>query len=96
MKANRTSAIMDDQRRMEASCGDDVSRHKKGRERLISLIEGTTFMDMFDPAGCYLFGENELQEAFADWVTEYSKLELFAAPKDTLKRFYTLVTRRPL
>lgn len=60
------------------------------------LIEGTTFMDMFDPAGYYLFSENELQEAFADWATEYSKVELFAAPKDTIKRFCTLVARRPL
>lgn len=60
------------------------------------LIEGTTFMDMFDPAAYYLFGENELQEALADWVTEYLKFELFAAPKDTIKRFCTLVARRPL
>lgn len=59
------------------------------------LIEGTTFMDMFDPAGYYLFGENELPEAFADWMTEYLKFESFPAPKDTLKRFCTLVVRRP-
>jgi tellurite methyltransferase len=26
------------------------------------LIEGTTFMDMFDPTGYCLFGENELLE----------------------------------
>jgi tellurite methyltransferase len=60
------------------------------------LIEGTTFMDMFDPAGYYLFGENELPEAFADWETAYSRLESFAAPKETVKRFCTLVARRPL
>lgn len=59
------------------------------------LIGGTTFMDMFDPAGYYLFSENGLPEAFADWVTEYSKVETFAAPKDTVKRFCTLVARRP-
>jgi len=45
------------------------------------LIEGTTFMDMFDPAGYNLFGAKELPEAFADWVTEYSRFESFAAPK---------------
>lgn len=60
------------------------------------LIEGTTFMDMFDPTGYYLFGQNELQEAFADWTTEYSRFELFTAPKDTIKRFCTVVARRPL
>jgi tellurite methyltransferase len=60
------------------------------------LIEGTTFMDMFDPNGYYLFGENELPEAFAVWTTEYSKLESFPASKDTVKRFCTVVARRPL
>jgi tellurite methyltransferase len=59
------------------------------------LIEGTTFMDMFDLAGYYLFSEKELPEAFAGWVTEYSKVESFPAPRDTIKRFYTLVARRP-
>jgi tellurite methyltransferase len=59
------------------------------------LIEGTTFMDMFDPSGYYLFGENELPEAFAAWTTEYLKLSAFPAPKNTIKRFCTLVARRP-
>ena len=60
------------------------------------LIEGTTFVDMFDPSGYYLFAENELSEAFSDWITEYSKLDSFAAPNDTVKRFCTLVARRPI
>jgi tellurite methyltransferase len=59
------------------------------------LIEGTTFMDMFDPAGHNRFGEKELPEAFADWVTEYSRFKSFAAPQDTAKRFCTTVARRP-
>lgn len=59
------------------------------------LTEGTTFMDMFDPTGYCLFGENELLEAFAGWAMEYSKFESFRAPKDTVKRFCTLVARRP-
>jgi tellurite methyltransferase len=58
------------------------------------LIEGTTFMEMFDPSGYYLFRENELPEAFAAWTTEYLKLSSFPAPKDTIKRFCTLVGRR--
>ncbi|HEV2495680.1 MAG TPA: class I SAM-dependent methyltransferase [Terriglobia bacterium] len=60
------------------------------------LIEGTTFMDMFDPSGYYLFRENELPEAFEGWTREYSKVESFPVPKDTLKRFCTLVARRPV
>jgi len=59
------------------------------------LIQGTTFMDMFDPSGYYLFGENELPEAFVGWTTQYLKFESFAAPRDTIKRFCTLVARRP-
>jgi tellurite methyltransferase len=59
------------------------------------LIEGTTFMDMFDPTDYCLFGESELPEAFAGWPTEYLKYESFPAPRNTTKRFCTLVARRP-
>ena len=59
------------------------------------LIEGTTFMGMFDGADYTLFGENELQDAFGDWKTDYLKLEPFVAPGDTVKRFCTIVARRP-
>ncbi len=48
-----------------------------------------------DPAGYCPFGENELLEAFAGWAMEYSKFESVGAPKDTVKRFCTLVVRRP-
>lgn len=57
------------------------------------LIEGTTFMDMFDPAGFYIFGEDELLNAFRGWTTEYLKIDSFAAPKETIKRFCTIVAR---
>jgi tellurite methyltransferase len=50
---------------------------------------------MFDPAGYCLFGENELFEALAGWAIEYSKIESFLAPNDTIKRFFTVVARRP-
>lgn len=60
-----------------------------------TLIEGTTFMDMFDPSGDCLFPENELPEAFFGWETEYLKFESFSAPENTLKRFCTLEARRP-
>jgi len=59
------------------------------------LIEGTTFIDMFELTGYYLFGESELPEAFAAWTTEYLKLSSFPAPHDTIKHFCTLVARRP-
>lgn len=59
------------------------------------LIEGTTFLGMFDPGEYYLFSENETQKFFAGWVQKYLKIESFAAPGETTKRFCTLVTRRP-
>jgi tellurite methyltransferase len=59
------------------------------------LIEGTTFIDMFDPQAHYLFGEAELPAAFPGWKIEYSRIEVFPAPRETIKRFCTLVARRP-
>ena len=58
------------------------------------LIEGTTYMAMFDPAGHCLFGRDELLDAFDGWQVLLSRHEDFAAPGDTLKRFHTLVARR--
>jgi tellurite methyltransferase len=58
------------------------------------LIEGTTFMAMFDPAGYCLFGRDELAAAFEGWDVLLSRHEDFPAPGDTLKRFHTLVARR--
>lgn len=57
------------------------------------LIEGTTFMGMFEPDSYYLFRESELSEAFSGWKTEYHKIESFPAPNGTIKRFCTLVAR---
>src|SRR5574341_906358 len=59
------------------------------------LIEGTTYLDMFDPAGCCLFGRDELSAAFAGWQVILSRHEDFPAPGDTLKLFHTLVARAP-
>jgi tellurite methyltransferase len=58
------------------------------------LIEGTTYLDMFDPRGYCLFGRDELSAAFAGWQTVLSRYEDFPAPGDTLKRFHTLIAQR--
>lgn len=60
------------------------------------LIEGTTFMDMFDPEAYCLFGRDELREAFVGWDIQLSRHEDFPAPGGTLKRFHTLIVRRGL
>lgn len=57
------------------------------------LIEGTTFMDMFDPEAHCLFGRDELGEAFAGWEVLLSRREDFPAPGGTLKCFHTLIAR---
>lgn len=59
------------------------------------LIEGTTFMDMFDPAAHHLFGEIEVVNAFPGWRVEYAQADTFDAPENRIKRFGTVVLRRP-
>jgi tellurite methyltransferase len=59
------------------------------------LIEGTTFMGMFEPGHYYLFGENELDQACSGWEILLSRHDEFPAPENTLKRFHTLVARKP-
>lgn len=59
------------------------------------LVEGTTYMDMFDPAGYCLFAEHEPEAAFPGWSREYASTDVFDAPGGTVKRFRTVVMRRP-
>jgi tellurite methyltransferase len=59
------------------------------------LIEGTTFMDMFDPHEHCLFGRVELAQAFSGWNLLSSEYANFDAPHGTLKRFHTVIARRP-
>ncbi len=59
------------------------------------LIEGTTYMEMFDPAAHCLFKRNALVEALPGWREVYSAYEDFPAPGGTVKRFHTYVARRP-
>lgn len=67
----------------------------EGIAALTVLIEGTTYLGMFDPEEYYLFGKDELPASFPAWKQEYLKIEDFPAPNDTVKRFCTLVARRP-
>jgi tellurite methyltransferase len=59
------------------------------------LIEGTTYMEMFDPSAHCLFAREALPLAFPAWQPLYSAYEDFPAPGGTLKRFHTYVARRP-
>lgn len=58
------------------------------------LINGTTFMDMFDGDRHCLLAPEAVEAAFAGWVVEMSHIEEFPAPHGTIKRFITVVARK--
>lgn len=74
----------------------DILRHVKpgGIAALNVLTEGTSYLDMFEPNHYYLFGENELIDAFKGWEILLSRHDEFPAPEDTVKKFHTVVARR--
>jgi tellurite methyltransferase len=59
------------------------------------LVEGTTYMDMFDPRAYCLFARDELARAFAGWQLELARHQSFDAPGATKKEFATVVARKP-
>lgn len=85
---------------MESSCArrllSEIQSHvTAGGLAIINvLIEGTTYLDMFEPGRYYLFGQNELRDQFAEWDLRESKYDSFDAPGSTVKRFATVVARK--
>ncbi len=59
------------------------------------LIEGTTYLEMFGSSGYCLFARGELERAFQGWSIEHQRVEEFPAPGKMLKRFETVIARRP-
>jgi tellurite methyltransferase len=59
------------------------------------MVEGTTYLEMFDPSGHCLFAPLEMQNRFAGWRIEHSEFSDFEAPHRTLKRFSTVIARKP-
>ncbi len=76
---------------------EDILAHTKpgGVSAVNVLIEGTTFMEMFEPGHYHLFGHDELTEACSGLEILYSQYDEFPAPGDTIKKFHTLVARKP-
>lgn len=58
------------------------------------LVEGTTFMEMFESGNYCLFGRDELAERFAGWSVLLHSHDSFDAPGNTKKEFATIVARR--
>lgn len=59
------------------------------------LIEGTTYMQMFDPQRHCLLPPAQLRETFADWTILLDRIDEFPAPGQSVKRFATVIARRP-
>jgi len=66
-----------------------------GRAIVNVLIEGTTYLGMFDPDNYCLFRRNELEERFDGWKILESRTQMFPAPEDTRKEFSTLIAEKP-
>ena len=60
------------------------------------LIEGTTYMDMFDAEGYCLFSPAEIKLQFAGWTILHSGLSDFDAPDQKIKSFVTLIAQKPI
>jgi tellurite methyltransferase len=74
-----------------------IQEHVKpeGRAIVNVLIEGTTYLGMFDPGNYYLFRRNELEEWFDGWSILESHYQTFPAPEGTRKDFSTIVAEKP-
>ncbi|MCF8198694.1 MAG: class I SAM-dependent methyltransferase [Sulfuritalea sp.] len=59
------------------------------------LIEGTTYLDMFQPDSYCLFERDEMENRFAGWNIIHSEYSDFDAPGQRIKSFVTLIARKP-
>lgn len=75
---------------------EEIQRHVKpcGRAVINVLIEGTTFLGMFQPGHYYLFGRGELEQRFAGWKVLEVTYQTFPAPENTEKVFATLIAQK--
>jgi tellurite methyltransferase len=58
------------------------------------LIDGTTYMGMFDLDNYCLFQQKELEERFAGWKIVESHNQTFPAPEATRKEFSTVIAEK--
>ena len=59
------------------------------------LIEGTTYLDMFQPDHYCLLARDELERHFTGWNIIHSEFRDFDAPGQTIKSFITLIAQKP-
>jgi tellurite methyltransferase len=66
-----------------------------GRAVVNTLIEGTTWMDPFEPGRSCLLPEGEIERGFAGWTILLARRDEFPAPGGKLKRFDTVIAQKP-
>jgi tellurite methyltransferase len=59
------------------------------------LVEGTTYLDMFQHDQHCLFSRNEMAHRFTGWGALHSEFRDFDAPNGSIKSFVTLVAQKP-
>jgi tellurite methyltransferase len=65
-----------------------------GRAIVNVLIEGTTYMGMFDADNYYLFPRDRLEEEFSGWRILSARHETFPAPEGRRKEFSTVIAEK--
>ena len=72
-----------------------VQRVRPGGRAIVNvLVEGTTYLAMFKPDEYYLFGKQELEQAFAGWTLLLARHDSFPAPEGTRKEFATVIAQK--
>jgi len=83
------------ERALDLLCAIQQHVNPGGRAVVNVLIEGTTYMGMFEQDNYYLFQRNELEERFAGWNILSSRHDTFPAPEGTRKEFSTVIAEKP-
>jgi tellurite methyltransferase len=60
-----------------------------------TLIEGTSYLDMFQPGSYCLLPRDELHQRFPGWNILHSEFRDFEAPGQTIKSFATVIAQKP-
>jgi tellurite methyltransferase len=72
------------------------SRVRAGGTAVVNvLVEGTTYLDMFDAQGHCLFARDELRRQFSGWKLLSYACQDFPAPMNRTKSFVTLIAQKP-
>lgn len=78
-----------------ALAGLEAHLRPGGTLALNVLVQGTTYMDMFDPAGHCVFARDALSRRYAAWQLIRDTLDDYPAPVGLNKAFATVIARKP-